>query len=126
MLEHVLGTYSSQLLSDWRLPDEFDAAGAALRFVDHPNVWTDGSLVLDKVSVPLLLVLGSMLIFLARVGDLVGGDTLMTSVLMMALLNPVEASALYQVLYRLCREQSSGGSFCPAGVHGCSPREWIS
>ena len=55
-------------------------------------------LFLTRSPVSRLRVRGSMLIFLARVGGLAGGDTLMTSV----------ASALYQVLFRLYREQSSG------------------
>ena len=50
MLEYALGTCSSRLLFDWSLPDEFDATDAALRLLDNPNVWTYGSLVLDKVS----------------------------------------------------------------------------
>ena len=50
MLEHVLGTFSSRLLFDWSLPGDFDAADAALRLIDNPYVWTDGSLVLDEVS----------------------------------------------------------------------------
>ena len=32
------------------LPVEFDAVEAASLIPDHPNVWTDGSLVLDRVT----------------------------------------------------------------------------
>ena len=32
------------------MPDEFNRDGVAHRFPANPNVWTDGSLVLDKVS----------------------------------------------------------------------------
>ena len=31
-------------------PDGFDAVGAASQMPDDPNVWTDGSLVLDQVT----------------------------------------------------------------------------
>ena len=53
--------------------------------------------------VPLLLVLGFMPISLARVGHLVGGGTLMTSVLLVTLLSLVEVPVLYLVLSRLCK-----------------------
>ena len=48
-LEQVLGAYSSRLVFDWGLPDGFDAADIALQICEHPNVWTDASLVLDEV-----------------------------------------------------------------------------
>ena len=32
------------------MPEDFDAAGAAARMPDVPNVRTDGSLVLDEVT----------------------------------------------------------------------------
>ena len=38
------------MLFEWSLLDEFDAGAVALRVPDDPNVWTDGSLVLGKVS----------------------------------------------------------------------------
>ena len=50
LLECALGPYSSGLLAQWRVPDEFDADEAVERVPDAPKVWTDGSLVLDKVS----------------------------------------------------------------------------
>ena len=43
-LEQVLGAYSSRLVFDWGLPDDI-----ALQICEHPNVWTDGSFVLDEV-----------------------------------------------------------------------------
>ena len=46
----LFGAYSSRLLFDWSLPEEFDAADAVLRLCQNRNVWTDGSLVLDEVS----------------------------------------------------------------------------
>ena len=50
LLECALGRYSSSQLSEWRLPAGFDVEGAARRVPDEPDVWTDGSLVDDKVS----------------------------------------------------------------------------
>ena len=44
------GVVSSYLLAGWGPSDEFDEAGAASSMPDHPNVWTDGSLVLDEVT----------------------------------------------------------------------------
>ena len=50
LLECALGPYTSDLLGDWRLPVGFDAEGPAGRVAAEPDVWTDGSLVEDKVS----------------------------------------------------------------------------
>ena len=49
LLECALGSYTSGLLAEWQLPVEFDAEGAASRVAGEPDVWTDGSLVHDKV-----------------------------------------------------------------------------
>ena len=37
-------------MAEWSPPDGFDAFGAASQMLDDPNVWTDGSLVLDQVT----------------------------------------------------------------------------
>ena len=50
IVETALGRYSSGLLCDWSLPDGYDRAQVASSLPDHPNVWTDGSLVLDQVT----------------------------------------------------------------------------
>ena len=50
LLECALGRYSSGQLSEWRLPAGFDVEGAAWTVAGEPDVWTDGSLVDDKVS----------------------------------------------------------------------------
>ena len=50
LVEVSLGRYSSGLLAEWSPPDGFDEAGTASSVPDHPNVWTDGSLVLDQVT----------------------------------------------------------------------------
>ena len=54
MLEQVLGAYSSRLLFERSLPDDFDAADIALQVCEHPDVCTDCGLVLDEVSGVLL------------------------------------------------------------------------
>ena len=48
LLEQALGSYSSRLIFDCGLPRGFD--DAALQVSEQPDVWTDGSLVLDEVS----------------------------------------------------------------------------
>ena len=45
----VLGWYSSYALTEWQLPVGFDAVAAARTVAAEPDVWTDGSLVGDKV-----------------------------------------------------------------------------
>ena len=50
LLEFALGPYTSGLLEDWQLLVGVDAEGAAVRVAAKPDVWTDGSLVEDKVS----------------------------------------------------------------------------
>ena len=50
LVESALGRYSSGLLAAWSLPFDFDAVEASSLLPDHPNVWSDGSLVLDKVT----------------------------------------------------------------------------
>ena len=49
LVEAALGRYSSGLLAEWSPSDEYDEAVAASSMPDHPNVWTDGSLVLDRI-----------------------------------------------------------------------------
>ena len=50
LVESALGRCSSGLLADWVLSDEFEHDSAASSLPDHPDVWTDGSLVLDQVT----------------------------------------------------------------------------
>ena len=38
------------MISGWSPPDEFDEVEVASLVPDHPNVWSDGSLVLDQVT----------------------------------------------------------------------------
>ena len=50
LVEAALGGYSSALISAWSPPDGFDQSAVSCLVPDHPNIWTDGSLVLDKVA----------------------------------------------------------------------------
>ena len=48
--EAAPGRHSSDLLALWGPSDGYDEVEAASWMPDHPNVWTDGSLVLDRVT----------------------------------------------------------------------------
>ena len=50
LVEGALGRYSPGLITEWSLPDDFDAVEAASLMPDAPPVWTDGSLVQDQVT----------------------------------------------------------------------------
>ena len=50
MVEAALGRYCSDLLDGCGPPDGYDEVRVASSLLDHPNVWTDGSLVLDRVT----------------------------------------------------------------------------
>ena len=50
LVEVALGRYSSGLITEWDLSGDFDHDDAAASLTDHPDVWTDGSLVLDRVT----------------------------------------------------------------------------
>ena len=50
LVESSLGRYSSSMVAEWSPSVELDGARAASSMPDHPNVWTDGSLVLDRVT----------------------------------------------------------------------------
>ena len=50
LVESALGGYSSGLCAEWGLPDGFDADEVAARMLDSPEIWSDGSLVLDSVT----------------------------------------------------------------------------
>ena len=50
LVETALGQYSSRLFSEWSLSDEFDADEVSARMPDSPEVWSDGSVVLDSVT----------------------------------------------------------------------------
>ena len=46
----ALGSYSSGMVAEWSPSDEYDPVEATSSVPDHPNVWTNGSLVLDQVT----------------------------------------------------------------------------
>ena len=50
MVETACGRYSSDLLCGWGPSDGYDEVEVASSLPDHPNVWTDGGLVLDQVT----------------------------------------------------------------------------
>ena len=50
LVEAVLGNYSSGMVSEWSPPVGYDQVAVSSFVPDHPNVRTDGSLVLDKVA----------------------------------------------------------------------------
>ena len=50
LVEVASGRYSSGLVSEWGLSGDFDHDDAAASLTDHPDVWTEGSLVLDRVT----------------------------------------------------------------------------
>ena len=50
LVEAALGQYSSGLVSEWSLPDGFDADEVSARMPDAPKVWSDGSLISDSTT----------------------------------------------------------------------------
>ena len=50
MVEVALGRYSSNLLAGWGPSDGYGVVEVASSMPGHPNVWADGSLVLDRVT----------------------------------------------------------------------------
>ena len=50
LIETALGDYSSRLVSDWSPLAGYDPIAVSCIVLDHPNVWSDGSLVLDQVT----------------------------------------------------------------------------
>ena len=50
LVEVALGRYSSGLIVEWNPSDDFDHDMAVSSLPDHSNVWSDGSLVLAKVT----------------------------------------------------------------------------
>ena len=50
LVEVALGRYSSGLITDWNPSDDFHHDLAVSLLPDQPDVWTDGSLVLDRLT----------------------------------------------------------------------------
>ena len=115
LVEVALGPCSSGLIADWSPSDEFDHDTAVSSLPDHPDVWTDGSLVLDRLTGVLLQVLGSLLTSLSISGGVIGGVMLMIFVLIL-MLRLVGVSALFLGLFNLFKGLRCGVLFWP-----CSP-----
>ena len=49
-LERLLGSYSEGDCREWVPPDHFVDSVVSSNVSDHPDVWTDGSFVLDELS----------------------------------------------------------------------------
>ena len=93
LLECALGPYTSGLLTEWQLPVEFDAVGAASRVPGVPHVWF------------------FLLIFLVASGLEGAGVNWMMMWVKAELRGLAVVSALFLVLIRLFRELSFGVSF---------------
>ena len=50
LVEAALGGYSYRLVTECSPPDGYDQVAVSLLVPVHPNVWSDGSLVLYKVT----------------------------------------------------------------------------
>ena len=50
LLKLRLGVTLPRLITEWSPPDGFDSVEVASLVPDHPNVWSDRSLVLDQVT----------------------------------------------------------------------------
>ena len=50
MLGVAMGAHSAQISLDWHVTDDFDAQNAVSSMHQHPNVWSDGSLVFGSVT----------------------------------------------------------------------------
>ena len=50
LVKTALGCYSSGFIAEWGPPNGYDEFEVASLMPGHPNVWTDGSLVLDRLT----------------------------------------------------------------------------
>ena len=105
LVEVALGQYSSGLITDWGLPDGFDADEVSARVPDAPRVWSDVCLVLDSVTA----------ISAAGAGGTAGGAILIISHWIVCLIL-AGVLCLSLDLCRLCSELSCGRG----GGHSCS------
>ena len=92
-------------------PDGYDPATVSCIVPDSPNVWTDGSLILDKVAgISSSGVLDSLLIILPLFGMFVAGGTLIIFTLLV-IFRFVEVSALSLDLFKLFKGLRCGVLF---------------
>ena len=121
LLECPLGRYSSSQLSEWRLPADFDVEGAARRVAGEPDVWTDGSLVDDKISGVSSAGLGDLLKELVGFGLAGSGVIGMMMLVMILWFLPVVVSAQFLGLCKLFKGLRFGVLFlhlqADDGVH---------
>ena len=110
LVEAALGSYSSGMIADWGPSDEFDRVEVASSLSDHPDVWTDGSLILDRVTGVSSSGAG---FFAHQSGDF--GDNRRWVMLMLFVLRVifrlVEVSFLFLGLFNLSKGLSCGVSF---------------
>ena len=121
LVEVALGRYSSGLIAEWSLSDDFDHDRAASSLPDHPDVWTDGSLFLIILLVFPLLVLGFLLTRLSIFGEVVGGVMLMVSVLILALRAVGGFSSVPGPLQSVQRAEMWGVILALQDLSCCSP-----
>ena len=103
LVEAALGDYSSRMVSDWSPPDGYDQVAVSCIVPDYPNVWTDGSLVLDKVAGISSSGAGFLLIMLPLFGMSVAVVRLILFTLLV-MFRLVEVSALFLGLFSLFKE----------------------
>ena len=90
-------------------PDEYDQVAVASLVPDHPNVWSDGSLVLDKVTGISSSGAGFFADSLSLFGMIDGWVRLILSALGV-MFSPVEVSVLFQGLFSLSEGLRCGES----------------
>ena len=126
LVEAALGGYSSRLVTEWRPPDEYDWVEVASLVRDHPNVWSDGSLVLDQVTgvsssgAVFFFFFFFLLTSLWTFGVIGGGVRLILFALRVTF-SPVEVSVLFVGLFSLSKELRCGCHFGLAVFWCCSP-----
>ena len=112
LVETALGGYFSRLITEWSPPDGYDQVANSSLVPVHPNVWSGGSIVLDKVTGISSSGAG---FFADQSGDLFGiivavGSRFILSALWV-MFSPVEVSVLFQGLFSLSRGLKCGESF---------------
>ena len=89
------------MLAEWQLPVGFDAAaGAAGRMPGEPDVWTDDSLVQDKLSGACSAGSGFFLMFLIGFGLDGFGNIWMMMLVKAELIGLAVVTALFLVLFQ--------------------------
>ena len=116
LLECALGSYTSGLLTEWQLPVEFDATGAASRVPDEPHVWM-GAWFRIRSRVPVLLGLVFFTHLPGRLFSLDGDGAIWMMMLVKAgSIGLAVVTALFLVFLRLFREWIFGCYSSSAGL----------